>query len=139
MRFMRFATKIAVVVREDLATWQKLNVVAFLASAVAGSTPAVIGECYEDGSGNAYLPMFRQPVLVHAARGASLSRAHGRVLARELAAAVYTEDMFTTDNDDDNRAVVRAVPADRLNLVGLAVYGPRNAVDRALDGLRLHP
>ena len=136
---MRFATKIAVVVREDLATWQKLNVVAFLASAVAGGTPGVIGEPYEDGSGNAYLPMFREPVLVHAADGPSLTRAHRRVLSRELAAAVYTEDMFTTDNDDDNRAVVRAVPADRLNLVGLAVHGPRNAVDRALDGLRLHP
>jgi hypothetical protein len=135
---MQFATKIAVVVRDDLATWQKLNVVAFLASSVAGS-PGVIGEPYADASGNAYLPMFRQPVLVHAADGPSLSRAHRRVLSRELAAAVYTEDMFTTDNDDDNRAVVRAVPADRLNLVGLAVYGPRNAVDRALDGVRLHP
>lgn len=136
---MRFATKIAVVVREDLATWQKLNVVAFLASGVAGGTPGVIGEPYADGSGNTYLPMFREPVLVHAADGPSLARAHRRVLSRELCAAVYTEDMFATDNDDDNRAVVRALPGDRLNLVGLAVYGPRNAVDRALDGLRLHP
>lgn len=119
--------------------WQKLNVVAFLASGVAGGTPGVIGEPYEDGSGNAYLPMFREPVLVQAADGPSLTRAHRRVLFRELAAAVYTEDMFATDNDDDNRAAVRAVPAGRLNLVGLAVYGPRAAVDRALDGLRLHP
>ena len=29
-----FDTKVAVVVREDLATWQKLNVTAFLTSAV---------------------------------------------------------------------------------------------------------
>ena len=28
---MRFDTKIAIAVREDLATWQKLNVTAFLA------------------------------------------------------------------------------------------------------------
>src|SRR5262249_29263324 len=33
---MPFETKIAVVVREDLAVWQKLNIVAFLSSAVAG-------------------------------------------------------------------------------------------------------
>jgi len=61
---MRFDTKIAMAVREDLAAWQKLNVTAFLASAVAGGRPEVIGERYQDGSGNYYRPMFRQPVLV---------------------------------------------------------------------------
>jgi hypothetical protein len=136
---MRFETKIAIVVREDLATWQKLNVVAFLASAVAGGLPDVVGRPYEDASDNRYLPMFRQPVLVHSADSAALARAHRRVLSRGLCAAVYTEELFATDNDDDNRAAVRAVAADRLNLVGLAAYGPRGAVDRAFDGLRLHP
>jgi hypothetical protein len=51
---------------------------------------------------------------------------------------VYTEEMFSTGNDEDNRAAVRAVEADDLNLVGLAVYGPRNAIDRTTKGLRLH-
>jgi hypothetical protein len=136
---MRFETKIAVVVREDLATWQKLNVVAFLSSAVAGGLPETVGQPYEDGSGTRYLPMFRQPVLVYTGDAASLTRAHGRVMSRGLCAAVYTEELFATDNDADNRAAVRAVAADRLKLVGLAAYGPRGSVDRALDGLRLHP
>lgn len=61
---MRFDTKIAVVVLGELPTWQKLNVVAFTASGVAVSEPGMTGEPYEDGSGNRYLPMFRQPVLV---------------------------------------------------------------------------
>ena len=136
---MRFDTKIAVVVREDLAVWQKLNVVAFLSSAVAGGLPETTGQPYEDGSGSRYLPMFRQPVLVYASDAAALARAHGRVMSRRLCAAVYTEELFGTDNDTDNRAAVRAVPADQLKLVGLAAYGPRGSVDRALDGLRLHP
>jgi hypothetical protein len=136
---MRFETKIAVVVRDDLAAWQRLNVVAFLASAIAGGVPEVVGQPYEDGSGNRYLPMFRQPVLVHAADGAALARAHRRALSRGLCTAVYTEELFATDNDDDNRAAVRAVAADRLNLVGLATYGARAAVDRALEGIPLHP
>ena len=79
---MRFDTKIAIAVREDLATWQKLNVTAFLASAVAGGRPEVIGERYQDGSGHLYLPMFRQPVLIYAADAQALSDAHGRALAR---------------------------------------------------------
>ncbi|MGI5273787.1 DUF2000 family protein [Nonomuraea sp. CA-218870] len=134
---MRFDTKIGIVVREDLAVWQKLNVTAFLASAVAGGMPETIGEPYEDGSGNAYLPMFRQPVLVYTA--ASLTAVHDRALARGLRVAVYIEEMFKTGHDADNRAAVRAVAAPDLQLVGLAVYGPRNAVDKTLKGLSLHP
>ena len=34
---MRFETKIAIALRADLLAWQKLNVTAFLASAIAGA------------------------------------------------------------------------------------------------------
>ncbi|MBB2744770.1 UNVERIFIED_ORG: hypothetical protein FHR35_004619 [Microbispora rosea subsp. rosea] len=136
---MRFDTKIGIVVREDLAVWQKLNVTAFLAGGVAGGVPEVIGERYEDGSGTSYLPMFRQPVLVYAADNAGLARVRACAVERGLAVAVYIEEMFKTGNDVDNRAAVRAVTAEEMPLVGLAVYGPRNAVDKTLKGLPLHP
>ena len=98
-----------------------------------------IGEPYEDGSGNRYLPMFRQPVLVYAATAAALTAAHERAVRRGMALALYTEELFRTGNDVDNRAAVRAVATDKLRLVGLAVYGRRNDVDRVLKGLALHP
>ena len=135
---MRFETKIGIAIRDDLAVWQKLNVTAFLASAVAGGHDEVIGEPYVDGSGNTYLSMFRQPVLVYTATAEALRNIRSKALDRGLATAVYTEKMFKTGNDADNRAVVRAVTADELDLVGIAVYGLRNAVDRALKGLALH-
>jgi hypothetical protein len=136
---MRFDTKIAVAVRADLEQWQKLNVTAFLASAIAAGVPETAGKPYEDGSGHRYLEMFRQPVLVYAADGPSLGAARERAVARDMPAAIYTEELFATGNDDDNRAAVRAVPAGELNLVGLAVYGPRNAVDKVMKGAVLHP
>lgn len=136
---MRFDTKIGIAVRGDLLDWQKLNVTAFLAGSVAGAEPETIGEPYEDGSGNLYMAMFRQPVLVYAGDGHALAQTRERAFARGLRTAVYTEELFKTDNDADNRAAVRAVEADRLQLVGLAVYGPRNAVDKVLKGLALHP
>ena len=37
------------------------------------------------------------------------------------------------------RAVVRAVPAAELSFAGLAVHGPRNAVDKIFKGASLHP
>ena len=136
---MRFDTKIAIAVQESLAAWQKLNVTAFLASAVAGGVPGVIGERYEDGSGHTYLPMFRQPVLVYAADAQALARVRRQATGRGMDVAVYIEEMFKTGHDEANRAVVRAVCADELPLVGLAVYGPRNAVDKVMKGLPLHP
>ncbi|MDN3354658.1 DUF2000 domain-containing protein [Actinomadura sp. DC4] len=135
---MRFDTKIGIVVRDDLAVWQKLNVTAFLASSVAGSVQETIGEPYEDGSGNQYLPMFRQPVLVYAANAEALGRVRAAALSRGLRTAIFTEDMFKTGHDADNRAVVRAVAAEELQLVGLAVYGPKNPLDKTLKGLALH-
>ncbi|SDM18632.1 DUF2000 domain-containing protein [Allokutzneria albata] len=131
-------TKIAVVVREDLAVWQKLNVTAFLSSGVAVGCPETVGEPYEDASGVKYLPMFGLPVLVYSADAAAIGQAHARALAKDLAVAVYTEELFTTNNDEDNRARVRAVATDELDLVGFAVHGSRNAVDKALKGLPLH-
>ncbi len=136
---VRFDTKIAIAVRADLQAWQKLNVTAFLASGIAASIGDIIGKPYEDGSGNTYLELFRQPVVVYAADAETLSQAHQRALARQLPMAIYTMDMFTTGNDDDNRAVVRAVPAAELNFAGLAVHGPRNAVDKIFKGASLHP
>ncbi|HLU74949.1 MAG TPA: DUF2000 family protein, partial [Nonomuraea sp.] len=79
---MRFDTKIGIVVRQDLAAWQKLNVTAFLAGAVAGGVPETVGEPYEDGSGNVYLPMLRQPVLIYAAD--SLTEIREKAVARGL-------------------------------------------------------
>ncbi|MDJ1130664.1 DUF2000 family protein [Streptomyces iconiensis] len=135
---MRFDTKIAIVVRSDLADWQKLNVTAFLASGITAASDEILGEPYEDASDNRYLPLFREPVLCYAADAESLAKAHARALSRGLATAVYTDEMFSTDHDADNRAAVRAVEADKLTLAGLALYGPRNSVDRAAKGLKLH-
>jgi hypothetical protein len=136
---VRFDTKIAVLLREDLETWQRLNVTAFLVSGLGSQIPEVIGEPYEDADATAYLPMFRQPVLVFEGTKETLTNAHARVLSRALPRAVFTSDLFTTGNDRDNRAAVRAVPTAELDLVGLAVYGPKNAVDKVLKGARMHP
>ena len=135
---MRFDTKIAIVVRGDLAAWQRLNVTAFLASGVAAGCDDTIGKPYEDGSGHRYLEMFRQPVLVYAADGPGLGAVRERAAAREMPIAIYTDGMFATGHDEANRAVVRAVPADGLRLAGVAVYGPRNAVDKVVKGLALY-
>jgi hypothetical protein len=134
-----FSTKIAVVVRDDLPVWQRLNVCAFLVSGVASAVPELIGEAYEDADGTKYLAMFGQPVLVFEASADVLTSAHRKALDRGLPMSIFTADLFATGNDEDNRAAVRAVVRDALDLVGLAVHGPRNAVDKIVKGARMHP
>ena len=136
---IRFETKIAVLLREDLATWQRLNVTAFLVSAIGTAVPEVIGEPYRDASGTRYLPMFRQPVLVFEGPKDLLASARAKAVQRGLALSVFTADLFATGNDRDNRAAVLAVAGEDLDLVGIAVHGPKNAVDKVLKGARMHP
>lgn len=136
---MVFDTKIAVVVRNDLETWQKLNVNSFLVSGIGGTQQEIIGEPYKDKSERVYLPMSRQPIMVFAADHEEIKKAFKRSLERELKMTIYTEELFKTYNDEDNRAAVYAVETDDLNLVGFAVYGQKKDVDKALKGLKLHP
>jgi hypothetical protein len=137
---VEFDTKVAVVLRDDLAAWQKANVTAFLVSGIAGSDPSLVGEPYVDGSGNRYLPMLRQPILIFAADGTGLRRAFERAQQRAVEQlAIYTNELFATSHDAANRAAVAAVPADELDLVGIALRAERKVVDRVLDRLRRHP
>ena len=136
---VRFDTKIAVVLRAGLATWQELNVTAFLASGVAAAFPEAMGEDYADADGTKYLPLLGQPVLVYSAGTVEeMARTLERALSRDVRPAVFTADMFATGDDAANRAVVAAVAQRDLDLVGVALRGPRNAVDKITKGLSLH-
>ncbi len=134
---MKFDTKIAVILREDLPVWQKLNMTAFLVSGIA-ATPGVLGENYEDASGNIYLPMFVQPVLVFSATGDQLRAVYQRLLEQKARFSVFTEELFSTGHDEDNRAAVKAVQSQDLKLTGLALREPKKVVDAAVKGLSLH-
>jgi hypothetical protein len=136
---VQFDTKIAVVLRDDLVTWQKTNVTAFLVSGIAGTVPGVVGEPYRDASGNEYLPMFVQPVLVHEADAHALRRAFERALSRGVMPAVYTQELFATNHDEANRAEVAKVAAEDLDLVGVAFRAERKTVDKIVDRLSFHP
>ncbi|MBP0491457.1 DUF2000 family protein [Pararoseomonas indoligenes] len=136
---MQFETKVAILVLEDLAVWQKLNVTAFLATGIAAAAPEAMGEPYEDAAGRQHARLLGQPMLVFAADTAGLLRAWRQGIERNLTRAAYVRPMFATGHDAANREVFRAEPAEAPDLVGLALRGPRKDVDKATKGLKLHP
>lgn len=125
-------------VRENLATWQKLNVASFLSGGLVGATPDIAGEPYRDGSGRFYGPLIRQPVLIFAASGDDLTQVLQRAQGRGVRAHLYTNELFATGNDIDNRAAVAAVATADLDLVGLGLHAERKEIDKIVKGLKLH-
>ncbi|HJU43990.1 MAG TPA: DUF2000 family protein [Vicinamibacterales bacterium] len=134
-----FTTKIAIVIRDDLAIWQKLNVTAFLATGIIGAYPEILGEPYRDSDGNQYHRLAGQPIIVLAANVQAMKTIYERAMQRAAAMAVYVEEMFKTGHDAANRATVRASSPQSMNVVGLALREEKKLVDKITKGATLHP
>jgi hypothetical protein len=134
---MKFDTKIKVVLRDDIEMWQKLNVTAFLMSGIAASQD-IVGEAYYDKDKVKYLPMSKQPIMIHVSDTDGLKVLLNNAISKEMEVAIFTEELFETYNDIDNREMVANYSTEDLNLVGLAIRGKKNQVDRMLKGYGLH-
>ncbi|MBY8279934.1 DUF2000 domain-containing protein [Vibrio fluvialis] len=135
---MQFDTKFAIVVADDLPTWQKLNVVSFLSGGVTGSLQVKTGECYRDASGNAYLPLCVQPIIVLKASREKLSTFVQRANRQQAEMAIFVEDMFASGHDEANRQTVSQYTSEQLPLVGLGMFGDKKQVDKVFKGAKLH-
>lgn len=133
-----FDTKFAIVLRNDLATWQKLNITAFLTSGIIAQKPALIGEAYRDAAGNTYNPLSIQPVIVLGADAETLKTIHRRTLEREVRTSLYIEEMFTTGHDAANRAVFAEFSPQDAKIAGIALHEERKLVDKLTKGAKLH-
>ena len=133
-----FETKFAIVVRQDLAVWQKLNVTAFLTSGVIAAAPEMIGAPYEDAAGNLYHRLSVQPAIMLAADGPRLSTIHRRALSRDVPCALYLEEMFETGHDEANRAVFKQFDPDSASVVGIALRAEKKIVDKITKGAKMH-
>lgn len=134
-----FDTKIAIVVRDDLATWQKLNVTAFLTSGITAQSPAIIGEPYRDAAGHVYNALSSQPIVVLAADQETLRTIHRRSLEREVTTSAYIEEMFATGHDVANREVFAQFSPEDAKLVGIALRAEKKVVDKITKGAKMHP
>ena len=133
-----FDTKIAIVLRNNLASWQKLNVTAFLTSGIVGQYPDIIGEPYRDRAGNIYNALSVQPIIVLSADEETIAAVHRRSLEREVAASVFIEEMFATGHDAANRAVFSEFAPEDARVVGIALRADKKLVDKIVKGAKMH-
>ncbi len=129
---------IKVVVLDDLITWQKLNITAFLMGGI-GNLNETCGDVYQDKSGKEYLPIIKQPVVIYKANQEEIKKTFDKANARDdFKVAIYTRELFDTYSDVDNRAAVARVETDDLDIVGLAIYGPKNPLNKCFKNISLH-
>ena len=133
-----FDTKMVVMLRDDLKSWQELNVTAFLMTGIAAQYPALIGDAYRDRAGHIYNPMSIQPVVVLSASADTMARAHRKCLELEITASAYIEEMFATGQDTANRAVFAEYAPDDAKIVGLAFRAPKKIADKISKGAKMH-
>jgi hypothetical protein len=134
-----YDNKIAIVLLDGLAQWQKLNVTAFLASSVAIAFPETHGASLVSASGTRYLPFLKHPILVYTAETQEqIKRAFNRATERELHIGVYTRELFATKNEEGNLAEVAKHTDTELDLVGIIIYGENRKIDKAIDKLKFH-
>ena len=137
---MTYSNKIAMVVLNDLPDWQKLNVSAFLASAVAVKFPEIHGRPFITATGTEFLPFIRNPILIYKAdNSAQLKKAFQRARERDLPIGIYTRPLFATKNEEENLQEISKLNDDDQDLVGIIVYGENKMVDKVVKDLKLHP
>ncbi len=134
---MDFDTKLVVILRDDLQPWQELNVTAFLMTGI-GATQSIVGDIYIDRSGVEYLPMSQQPILVFTATKDKMQEILKKSLTKDVKMTIYTQELFNTFNDEDNRNAVAQFNTEELNLVGMGIHGKKNHVTKLTKGLELH-
>lgn len=131
--------KVAIVILDDLLSWQKLNVVSFLAGSIAIEFPETHGQDFITADNVRFLPFIKNPTLIYKAGSSDkIQRAFMRAKDRDLSLGIYTRALFNTRSGEENVVEIANSNSDALDLVGIIVYGDNKKVDKALDGLKFH-
>jgi len=135
-----FENKIAIILRNDLLDWQKLNVTSFLASSFAISFTEVHGKTFTTKNGDDFLHFMNQPVLIYKAEDENanaMRRVFNRAKERGLHIGVYPQSFFATKSAEENHLVMEDFNHETHLLAGIVIYGETKKVYKTLDKLHL--
>jgi hypothetical protein len=136
---MENASKITIIIRDNLEMWQRLNVTSFLMSGITAANPEIIGQPYRNVKMDKFLALSTQPIIILAADLMTLRTIHERAIEQGVIHAAYIEEMFSTYNDSDNRNVFAKFSPSDANLVGLGFRSDKKLIDKITKGAVRHP
>lgn len=134
-----YENKVAIIVLDNLLSWQKLNVVSFLGGSIAIDKPETHGESFITSDGKRFFSFIKNPILIYKAENnESIKRAFNRASDRDLSIGIYTKSLFNTRSGEENIIEIKKYASRELDLAGIIIYGPNKKVDKALNGLKFH-
>lgn len=124
-------------VRDDLETWPKLKVTAFLMSGIAGANPDLISEIHKDKDGKTYLSMSVPAVIVLTGAANVLTNVRNRANDQGVETVAYIEKMFVTGHDVANCAVFAEHEAGEASPAGMVLRADKKIVDKITKGTKM--
>jgi len=131
--------KVSLVLSDDLKTWQRINVAAFLVSGIVGAHRELIGQPYVDHLGNTYNALLIEPIAILVADRQTLCEIHMRAVNQRLRVSLFVEGMFDTMDDESNRRAMKQASLSQGTIVGVGLNGDKKTVDKITKDARLHP
>ncbi|GAA3023703.1 DUF2000 domain-containing protein [Streptosporangium longisporum] len=136
---MVLATKLVLVVRDDLPAALAVNAAAVVGLSLGGRLPDPPAAEGKDASGGVHAGLNPHPVPVLTASGDRLRELHDRARAREDLITVGFNEVARHARDyDDYLTALAATPGEDVEYVAVAVFGPRNRVTALTKRLPLH-
>lgn len=124
--------KIAIAISDHLLIEQKLQVVAFLTSGLVAQHSDVMGAPYEDFEGNLFSPVMKCYPHIHCVDEMAIGNMHHRAISQSIMITVFVEEWFGMADDEARRAIFQHFDPNTVNVVGMAIYAPRDTVAQVL-------
>lgn len=136
---MALPTKLVLVIRAGLPAAWAVNAAAVLALSMGGRLPDPPTADSKDASGELHAGLNPHPVPVLSATPAQLRDLHRKAHARDnLITAGFTEVARQARDYEDYLTALAATPAEDIDYVAVAVFGPRNRVTALTKRLALY-
>jgi hypothetical protein len=122
--------KCVIVVAEGLPPGLAANAAAVIALTLGATVRGLVGSPFVDADGGEHPGLIPQGLPVLTAPGSALGELRARAEAASLGIVDFPAAGQETNDYDEFRRRVATTPADELEYLGVALYGPRRAVGR---------
>ncbi|RSM53538.1 DUF2000 domain-containing protein [Amycolatopsis sp. WAC 01376] len=131
--------KVAIVVDEGLPSGLAANTAAVLALSIGRQVETIIGPVIKDGDGSAHAGITTIPIPILTAAADKVREIRNDACTRdvELLVVDFTDCAQKTRNYADYGTLLEAATGSEINYLGVALYGPKKAVQRLTGSLPL--
>lgn len=134
-----FSKKMTIVLREDLASWQLTNTVGHIAAYLGNkmSDPFDTGEYFVSKDGESLPRNSQFAIVTLKATKDELGDLVTRVRDSDLLYIVYVQEMIDMIDDEELAQKLNTVEANKLDILGIGIFGPREQLKNLTGTLKL--